>query len=139
LIKTFWAWLELRDGEMTLTDNGEHVEVLPETVSAIQQKSKIAGSFISKHIYYEMLMRNLYEVLDAIEEYNKAEAEFTNNADYVPYLNDTNRLLVNALVSVNTYLEHYAKTVDLNGDIERLATKYFDANSLYRFVYKLRN
>jgi len=139
MIKTFFAWPELHDGQLTFTNEGEPVEVTQETISVIKQNGKIINKFITERIYYEMLMQNFQDVLKVIDKFNTAEVNFTRNTDFIPYLNNLNRLLVNALVSVHTYLDYYEKTINTNADVKKLTAMYFDESALYRFIYKLRN
>jgi hypothetical protein len=92
-----------------------------------------------------MLYNNFKEVLDTINKYEKASECFTYSHEYVPYANELNRLMINALGSVFTYLNHFEYTFKKEGkekelaNFKTLSSKYFDNYFTYRFFYKLRN
>lgn len=142
-MKQVWAWLINQDGQLSIiADQKNSTEISNETLNSIIQKSQIVGRFIAKHVYFEMLFYNFVDVIKAIEEFEHNEKNFQFEHEFIPYSTNINRLLINALGSIFTYVNHYENGIpdtNISNDIKRLSSQFFDEFPLYRFLYKLRN
>lgn len=142
-MKQFWAWFVNQDGQLSIVaDQKNSTEVSAETLNNIIQKSQIVGRFIAKHVYFEMLFYNFTDVIKAIKEFEDDEENFKFEHEFIPYSTNINRLLINALGSIFTYVNHYENgisDISISSDIKRLTSQFFDESPLYRFLYKLRN
>lgn len=142
-MKQFWAWIENRDGQLTVVGNQENSsDISSETLDRISEKSRIVGQFVAKHVYFEMLFYNFMDVIKAIEQFEHDEESFQYEYEFLPYSTNINRLLINALGSIFTYVNHYEQGVSdagVSDGIKRLTSIYYDERPLYRFLYKLRN
>lgn len=141
-MKYFWGWFETHDGQITVVSNSDQAEVGVEIINTISEKSKTIGRFISYHMYFEMLFRNFMDILKVIDEFEQAEKNFKFEQEFIPYSYNINRLFINALGSIFTYINHYENSIadsDISKSMKRLTSEFYDKYPLYRFLYKLRN
>jgi len=143
--KYFLGWYEVIDGRIIIKYGDEINE---NVITEIAEKTEPISEFISSYVYFEMLLVNFREVKLFLEKYTadrKIKREAKQGMDYIFYFSGFNRLMINALNSIHTYLNHYELTLRNEGMTERYnyfkKTKswYFDNEFLYRFLYHLRN
>ena len=137
-----FAWEIKENNTLTYTNKTDKlIEVNDELLSEIESKNKIVSKFITEHFYFEMLICNFYEVYDEISKYEETQKSF-DGISHVPHSRNINRLFINALGSIFTYLNYYETALIDNNDkinLKRLTKKYHDESPLYRFLYQLRN
>lgn len=138
----YFAWLDNVDKQLTITP-GEETNI--DVVNEIENMVATLGQFLSDQFYYGMLCKNFKELLDIIKKYEKSSESFKYSHEYVPYINEINRFMINSLGSVFTYLNHYEYMLKKAGkkegieNFKAISSKYFDTHFIYRFFYKLRN
>ncbi len=138
----FFGWWSRTGDQLTLTGDRE---ISVEVFNDIREMTAYLGHFLSDQLYYGMLCKNFREVLDYIEKFETAAEAFQYHHEYIPYANELNRLMINALGSVFTYLNHFEtafKKEDLPTELAHFKAttqRFFDEYFLYRFFYKMRN
>lgn len=142
-MRQVWAWFENQDGQLAIVANQENTsDISDETLDRIAEKSRIVGQFVAKHVYFEMLFYNFMDVIKAIDQFEFDEKNFQFEQEFLPYSTNINRLLINALGSIFTYINHYEQGISdasVSDGVKRLTSIYYDERPLYRFLYKLRN
>lgn len=138
----FFAWWDKIAEQITLTGS-EEINI--DIVNEIKNMQSPLGEFLLDQFYYGMLCKNFQELLEIIKTYEINGKSFKYNHEYIPYANELNRLMINSLGSIFTYLNHFEYTYKKEGKEKELAnfkavsSKYFDTRFIYRFFYKLRN
>jgi len=142
-----WGWLYVKNGVQTITDKLPGAPKLEdptkELVNEINKRKSIMAKFNTEHFYIEMLLRNFSDLKNVLADVNAIQDVASRpDSSHIPYTRNVNRLFINALGSIYTYIEHYEKHVKswLNhDDVNRITSKYYDNYNLYRVLYKLRN
>ena len=98
---------------------------------------------------FKIVELNYFELKQSIEKYTKNFANGTSAGEsaFAHMVLDVNRLILNYLSSIRTYLDHTETRLKRNSTNEFEELKYFkqetaqayDNNFFYRFLYKLRN
>lgn len=138
-----FGWYELRNGEIFLKGDRE---ISADEFKKIGQSSELLSYFNMNANYYDMMEKNLNEVLKIINQFEQNRESFVYEKDSVLYIKELNRLLINALGSFLCFLNHYEYILKtkfekdtVSKSFKDICSNYFDNYFEYRFFYKLRN
>ena len=138
-----WAWYKDTNGERIITDDIPNAPELKdptiELLEEIKEKKKVVADFNTEHFYFEMLLRNFDDIRKSLQDFEDMQAN--NVFSHIPYTRNINRLFINALGSIMTYVEYYeraSKKWEID-NMDRVTSEFYDNYELYRFLYKLRN
>lgn len=121
-------------------------EITHDEYIKIGKSAEILSYVAVNYNYFEMMIKNVDEVLGVISAFEQKIDTFMYNTEMTPYVKELNRTFINALGSFLCFLNHYEyilKTKFADDEIvarfKKICNEYFDNYFEYRFFYKLRN
>lgn len=121
------------------------------------RKIEVSLNLVSEFQYYKRLKEfvalNFKEIIAFLDSSPKKIKEVKFSVDYIKNSDvefvkiELNRLLMNYLSSIRTYLDHsetklkkrYGKSSSEFDNFKKCTSKFYDNKFAYRFIYKLRN